>query len=167
MSEHTHNTTSACLPEQILVAFFGERRLTLALAESCTGGQIAARITSIPGASAMFNGGIVCYANAVKRDFLGVSQAILETEGAVSASCAKAMAEGARKVLKTNIAVSVTGIAGPGGGTSEKPVGLVFIGIATETAVSAEEHFFTGNRASIRTQAADAAMTAAMTAAKH
>lgn len=167
MSEHTHKTTSACLPEQILVAFFGERRLTLALAESCTGGLIAARITSIPGASAMFNGGVVCYANDVKRALLGVAQAVLEKEGAVSASCAKAMAEGARKALKANIAVSVTGIAGPGGGTPEKPIGLVFIGIATETAVSAEKHVFSGDRASIRTLAANAAMTAAMTAAKH
>lgn len=166
MSEISHAKASVLLPEQMLVEFFSEHKFTFALAESCTGGMIATRITSIPGASAMFNGGVVCYANAVKHDVLGVSQEILETDGAVSAACAKAMAEGARKVLKATIAVSITGIAGPKGGTPEKPVGLVFIGIATELAVSVEEHVFSGDRESIRKQAADAALIAALRAAK-
>ncbi|MEI6645243.1 MAG: CinA family protein [bacterium] len=166
MSKHIHTSTAAWFPEQMLVTFFSERKLTLALAESCTGGLIAARITSIPGSSTMFNGAVVCYANDVKRDLLGVLQATLETEGAVSASCAKAMAEGARKALKADVAVSVTGIAGPGGGTPAKPVGLVFIGVATETVVSAEKHFFTGDRENIRKQAVDAAMATALLAVK-
>jgi PncC family amidohydrolase len=166
MPEITYKTASTLLPEQMLVTFFSERKLRFALAESCTGGLIAARITNISGVSELFNGAVVCYANDVKRDLLGVPQRLLETEGAVSASCAKAMAEGARKVLKADIAVSVTGIAGPEGGTPTKPVGLVFIGIATEEEVSAEEHFFSGNRESIRKQAADAALRAALRAAR-
>ena len=100
MPDQEHTTTDALLPEQVLVAVFRERNLKLALAESCTGGMIAARITSVPGASDIFKGGVVCYANEVKRDLLGVPQGILETEGAVSASCAKAMAEGARRALQ-------------------------------------------------------------------
>jgi nicotinamide-nucleotide amidase len=162
MPDQEHTTTDALLPEQVLVAVFRERNLKLALAESCTGGMIAARITSVPGASDIFKGGVVCYANEVKRDLLGVPQGILETEGAVSASCAKAMAEGARRALQSDIAVSVTGIAGPGGGTPVKPVGCVFIGIATQGAVSAERHLFTGDRAAIRQQASDAAMRIAL-----
>ena len=166
MPDQEHTATDTLLPEQVLVTVFRERKLKLALAESCTGGMIAACITSVPGASDMFKGGVVCYANEVKRDLLGVPQGILETEGAVSASCAKAMAEGARRTLKSDIAVSVTGIAGPGGGTLEKPVGCVFIGIATQGTVSAERHLFTGDRDQIRQQASDAALTAALRAAK-
>jgi nicotinamide-nucleotide amidase len=166
MPEQEHTATAALLPEAAVVSFYRERKLKLALAESCTGGMIAARITSIPGASDIFNGAIVCYANDVKRDLLGVPKGILETEGAVSASCAKAMAEGARNSLKSDIAVSVTGIAGPGGGTPAKPVGCVFIGIATPGAVSAERHLFTGDRDQIRQQAAEAALTAALRAVK-
>jgi nicotinamide-nucleotide amidase len=166
MPEQDHTATDTLLLEQVLVSVFRERKLKLALAESCTGGMISARITSVPGASDIFNGAIVCYANDVKRDVLGVPQGLLETEGAVSASCAKAMADGARTALKSDIAVSVTGIAGPGGGTPTKPVGCVFIGIAGKDAVSAERHLFTGDRDQIRQQAADAALTAARRAAK-
>ncbi len=154
--------TGTLLPEQVVVAIFRERKLKLALAESCTGGMIAARLTSVPGASDIFNGSIVCYANEVKRDLLGVPQGILETEGAVSASCARAMAEGARRDLKSDIAVSVTGIAGPDGGTPSKPVGCVFIGLATKGTNSAERHLFTGDRAAIRQQASDAALSLAL-----
>jgi len=166
MPEIPQTTRSSLLLEQMLVTLFSARKLKFALAESCTGGLISSRITNIPGASEIFNGGVVCYANDVKRDVLGVPQETLETEGAVSASCATAMAEGARKALKADIAVSVTGIAGPGGGTPAKPVGLVFIGIATEEAISVEEHHFSGDRERIRQQAADAALTAALRAAK-
>lgn len=162
LSESAHTKASVLLPEQMLVGFFSEHKLTFALAESCTGGMIAARITSIPGASAIFNGGVVCYANNVKRDVLGVPQGILETEGAVSESCAKAMADGARTILNADIAVSVTGIAGPEGGTPTKPVGLVFIGTATKGAVTAERHLFTGDRAQIRQQASEVALQAAL-----
>jgi len=145
------------ISEQKWVDMLRVRGLTLALAESCTGGMIAMRVTAVPGASDVFLGGVVCYANAVKRDVLGVSQEILDRHGAVSAPCAVAMAEGARKRLGADIAVSVTGIAGPGGGTPEKPVGLVFIGISTSSVAEAVRHVFPGDRQSIRQQAADAA----------
>lgn len=158
MSEPVKNQGAAVLTEQELVAYLSEFNLYLAVAESCTGGLIAERITSIPGASACFKGGVVCYANEVKRDILGVSQAVLEIEGAVSETCAQAMAEGARRALQADVALSVTGIAGPSGGTPAKPVGLVFIGVATPKNVSAKKFLFSGDRASIRQQAADAAL---------
>jgi len=123
--------------------------------------MIAMRVTAIPGASDVFLGGVVCYANAVKRDVLDVPQEILDQHGAVSMPCAIAMAEGARKRLGADIAVSVTGIAGPGGGTPEKPVGLVFIGVSTASAAEAVRHVFAGDRQSIRQQAADAALALA------
>ena len=144
-----------------LVNLFRGRSLTLTLAESCTGGMVAMRVTAVPGPSDVFLGGVVSYANAVKRDVLGVLQAILDTHGAVSAPCAEAMAEGVRKRLGADIGVSVTGIAGPGGGTPQKPVGLVFIGVSTPAGTRAEQHIFTGDRQSIRAQATDAALAAA------
>ena len=147
--------------EQKLVDALRARGLTLALAESCTGGGVAMRVTSVPGASDVFLGGVVCYANAVKRDMLGVPQEILDRDGAVSAPCAVAMAEGVRKKLGADIAVSVTGIAGPGGGTPQKPVGLVFIGISTPSHTHADRHVFSGDRHAIRQQAADAALATA------
>jgi len=149
------------IPEQKLVETLRAQGLKLALAESCTGGMIAMRITAIPGVSDVFLGGVVCYADAVKRDVLGVPQEILDQHGAVSAPCAEAMAEGARKRLGADIAVSVTGIAGPGGETPDKPVGLVFIGISTASTTEAVRHVFSGDRQSIRQQAADAALTLA------
>lgn len=167
MSEHLKMKASALLPEQTLVTFFSERKLKFALAESCTGGLISTRITNIPGASEIFKGSVVCYANDVKRDLLGVPQRLLDTEGAVSASCAKAMAAGAREALKSDIAISVTGIAGPEGGTPAKPVGLVFVGIATKGKISSERHLFTGDRAAIRQQASDAALRLALEIAQH
>ena len=144
-----------------LVNLLRERGLTLTLAESCTGGMVAMRVTSVPGASDVFLGGVVSYANAVKRDVLGVPQAILDDHGAVSAPCASAMAEGVRTRLGADIGISVTGIAGPGGGTPQKPVGLVFIGISTPAGTRTEQHIFTGDRQSIRDQAATAALHSA------
>jgi nicotinamide-nucleotide amidase len=112
--------------EEIVLELCRARGLTLATAESCTGGLVAARLTSIPGASDVFQGAVIAYADGVKKDELGVSEAILTTHGAVSAEAAAAMAHGARTRLGVDVAVSVTGIAGPGGGTPEKPVGTVF-----------------------------------------
>ena len=103
-----------------------ERGLTLATAESCTGGLVAARLTSVPGSSDVFVGGIVSYANEVKIGELGVPAELIEQHGAVSAEVAEAMARGARERLGVDVAVSVTGVAGPDGGTEEKPVGLVY-----------------------------------------
>jgi len=134
------------------------RGVTVATAESCTGGLVAARITEVPGASAVFVGGVVSYANEAKRDLLGVPQELLERVGAVSPECAEALAAGARARLKADVAVSVTGIAGPGGGTPQKPVGLVYIGVASSTGVHAERCLFSGDREAVREQSAERAL---------
>ena len=144
--------------EARLVEACKERGVTIATAESCTGGLIAARITSVPGASSVYLGSVVSYANAVKRELLGVPQALLESVGAVSAECADAMASGVRERMKADLAVSVTGIAGPDGGTPQKPVGLVFIGVATASGVRVERCLFSGDREAVRRQAADHAL---------
>ncbi len=104
---------------------------TLATAESCTGGLISHQLTNVPGSSAYFIGGVVAYANRVKEELLGVSKELLQTHGAVSAEVALAMAQGIQRLLATDIGLAVTGIAGPSGGTPEKPVGTVFIAITT------------------------------------
>ncbi len=110
-----------------------ERGLTVAVAESCTGGLIAAAITEVPGSSGYFLGGVVSYSNAVKETLLDVPRELLEQHGAVSREVAVAMATGARVRLGSDLAVAVTGVAGPDGGTPDKPVGLVYIGVATAT----------------------------------
>jgi nicotinamide-nucleotide amidase len=116
--------------ETVIVRLLTERNQTLALAESCTGGFISNRITNVPGASAVFLAGLATYANVAKRGFLGVNGETLSTHGAVSEAVAREMAEGARNRVGSDFALSVTGIAGPSGGTPEKPVGTVFIGLA-------------------------------------
>ncbi len=116
------------------------RRKTLALAESCTGGLISHRLTNVPGVSAALLAGFVTYSNAAKQKFLGVRQATLATHGAVSKATAKEMAEGARRAIGADYALSVTGIAGPDGGTKEKPVGTVFIGLASASGTLVEQH---------------------------
>lgn len=123
--------------------------ITIGTAESCTGGNIAHQVTSISGSSAYFLGGVVSYANAVKHGVLGVPAGILENPGAVSAPCARAMAEGAHRLLGVDIAVASTGIAGPLGGTARKPVGLVYLAVATTAGTTVEEHVFSGDRAAI------------------
>lgn len=133
----------------------GRTGITVATAESCTGGTVAARLTSQPGSSAYFVGGVVSYSNDAKHKLLGVSPDILANPGAVSEECAAAMAEGARARLGTTHAVSTTGIAGPDGGTKRKPVGLVFIGIATPEGTTVEKHVFPGDRHDIITAASD------------
>jgi len=114
----------------VIVTSLTVRRETLALAESCTGGCIADHITNVPGASAIFRGGFVTYSNEMKERCLGVRAETLARHGAVSEAVAKEMAEGARRVSGSDYAISVTGIAGPDGGTPDKPVGTVFIGLA-------------------------------------
>ena len=141
-----------------LVAACKEKGVTVATAESCTGGLVAGRITAVPGASAVFLGGVVSYANAAKRDVLGVPQEVLDRVGAVSAECAEAMAQGARARLKADAAVSVTGIAGPDGGTPQKPVGLVYLGVATAAGVRTECLRLSGDREAIRRQAVEGAL---------
>lgn len=144
--------------EARLVQCLTEQGRTLALAESCTGGLVAAQVTSVPGSSAVFRGGVVAYHNEVKRDVLGVSAEVLETSGAVSAPSALAMAHGVRRLLAADLAASVTGIAGPGGGTAVKPVGLVFVAVAGQDIERVERFLFAGDRDSIRAQAVDAVL---------
>ncbi|MBU6235324.1 MAG: CinA family protein [Alphaproteobacteria bacterium] len=124
----------------------------IATAESCTGGLIAAHITEIAGSSAYFDRGFVTYSNDAKTRQLGVPAALIEAHGAVSAEVAEAMAQGALEHSEADIAIAVTGIAGPTGGTPQKPVGLVYIGIATWDGAKAHEHHYTGGRTSIRQQ---------------
>ena len=136
-----------------LVELLKARGLTCATAESCTGGGVGSAITAVPGSSAVFAGGVISYSNDVKRDVLGVSSDILQNVGAVSSETAAQMAEGARRLLKTDLAVSLTGIAGPDGGSEEKPVGLVWFGLATKDGVRTEKCIFRGDRAQVRAQA--------------
>jgi nicotinamide-nucleotide amidase len=124
----------------VIVRLLTESRKTLALAESCTGGYIANRITNIPGASAVFRAGLVTYSNEAKEAFLGVQSQTLAQHGAVSEPVAREMAEGARRRTHSDYALSITGIAGPGGGTPEKPVGTVFLALASPTRTEVKQH---------------------------
>jgi nicotinamide-nucleotide amidase len=131
------------------------REKTLAAAESCTGGLTSQLITDIPGSSAYFLGGAVVYSNAAKNKILGVSAGTLKKQGAVSAECAREMAAGAKKVFGSDYAFSVTGIAGPGGGTEEKPAGLVYFGLAAPRGVKVFRRQFRGARPFVRACAAN------------
>ncbi|MCS7050257.1 MAG: CinA family protein [Thermomicrobium sp.] len=137
---------------------FTSRRLTLATAESCTGGLIGHLVTTVPGSSEYFVGGVIAYSNAVKQELLGVPEDVLRQVGAVSRECAEAMARGVRDLLKTDYAVASTGIAGPGGGTPTKPVGLVYLACAGPQGVIVEEHRFHGDRWDTIVHAAEAAL---------
>ncbi len=144
--------------EEQLFEILTRERLTIATAESCTGGLVSHRITTIPGSSAYFLGGIVSYSNDVKQSLLGVPQDVLARVGAVSAECAVAMARGARAQIGADIGVSTTGIAGPGGATPTKPVGLVYIACSTPWGDHWEEHHFSGDRIETIKASADAAL---------
>ena len=135
-----------------------ERKLKLALAESCTGGLIGDRITNISGSSEYFLGGVVAYAYEAKVALLGVSWDTLNSKGAVSSETALEMARGVRGLLKADIAVSVTGIAGPGGGTPEKPVGTTWIGLVAKQSEWTRSFRFSGDREQNKTSAAEAAL---------
>jgi nicotinamide-nucleotide amidase len=127
--------------ETVIVRALTERKQTLALAESCTGGAIAHRVTNVHSASAVLLAGLVTYSNAAKQKFLGVSADTLARHGAVSEPIAREMAEGARRQTGADYALSVTGIAGPSGGTPDKPVGTVFIGLASPAGTEVESNF--------------------------
>jgi nicotinamide-nucleotide amidase len=144
--------------QEIVLDLCRARGLTLATAESCTGGIVAARLTDVAGASEVFRGGIVAYADDVKTRELGVSEEMLAAHGAVSAETAAAMAAGARERLVADVAIAVTGIAGPGGGTVEKPVGLVFLHASGPDGEEALRFEFPGERDWIRKRAAVAAL---------
>ena len=148
-----------------LVKILTEKKMTCATAESCTGGGVGYTITGVSGASAVFWGGVISYDNSVKRDVLGVPEEVLATKGAVSPECAAAMADGARRLLKTDLAVALTGIAGPGGGTAEKPVGLVWFGLASPSNTATEMKIFPGDRESVRASAIEYALGLLLNAA--
>ena len=136
-----------------LVALLNAKSLTCATAESCTGGGVSSAITAVAGSSSVYLGGVVSYANSVKENVLGVPLSVLEELGAVSSQTAAAMAEGARKLVGADFAVSVTGIAGPSGGSEEKPVGLVWFALSSKSGVRTEKAIFSGDRDTVRHQA--------------
>ncbi|MEO0131769.1 MAG: competence/damage-inducible protein A [candidate division WOR-3 bacterium] len=144
--------------EEIIGNLCRKKRLTLSVAESCTGGLICDKITNVAGSSEYFIGGAVVYSNKLKQQICEVKTETLRKYGAVSKETVVAMAEGIRKRFSTDLGVGVTGIAGPSGATKEKPVGLVFVGVATKQDVYHEKHLFTGNRRMIKEKAAVAAL---------
>jgi len=135
-----------------------KRKLTLAVAESCTGGLLGSRITDVPGSSDYFLGGVIAYQNEVKESLLRVPHEVIAAHGAVSAQTAEAMASGCWDLFKCDIAVSITGIAGPGGGTVEKPVGLTYIGLATSRGVICRRFRWEGSRTQNKESSVRAAM---------
>ncbi|EGD47265.1 competence/damage-inducible protein CinA [Ruminiclostridium papyrosolvens DSM 2782] len=137
--------------DSVAAGLLFENNITIATAESCTGGLISEMLTDVPGISKVFMGGAVTYSNEAKMEYLGVKEQTLKAHGAVSRETAAEMAEGIRKRLKTDIGISVTGIAGPGGGTDEKPVGLVYVGLSSEGGTITKELRLSGNRKKIRT----------------
>jgi PncC family amidohydrolase len=144
--------------EQVVGRRLRERSLTVATAESCTGGLVGHRLTNIPGSSAWFERGVVVYSNRAKQELLGVPEDILKSHGAVSAPCADAMARGICAAAHAPCGVSITGIAGPDGGTPQKPVGTVFIGVAVEGDVTTRRFRFTGDRAAVKWQSSQMAL---------
>ena len=143
--------------ESDVLALLKARRLTFSAAESCSGGLIAKRITDLPGASTVFPGGVVSYCDAVKAAVLGVPKELLERCGAVSEPVARSMAEGVRRLTGSDLALSVTGVAGPDRDERGNPVGLVYIGLATAKGTRVETCRFSGDRTAIRAAAADSA----------
>lgn len=148
--------------ESDVLALLKSRRLTFSAAESCSGGLIAKRMTDLPGASAVFPGGVVSYSNAVKAAALHVPEELLDRCGAVSEPVAQAMAEGVRLLTGSDLAVSVTGVAGPDRDERDNPVGLVYIGLATPHGTRVKTCRFSGDRNAIRNDAADGAFALLM-----
>jgi nicotinamide-nucleotide amidase len=140
------------------------RGLTLAVAESCTGGLLGARLTSIPGSSDVVMGGVIAYANDVKESMLGIPREIIERHGAVSEEVVRAMARGARERTRASIGLAITGVAGPGGGTPEKPVGLVWLGVDLGTRAEVRRVNLLGDRDEIRRRATQAVLEMARVA---
>lgn len=157
LGEHLFGSDDDTL-EGVVGAILAKRRLTLAIAESCTGGLLAHRVTNIPGSSDYFLGGMVAYSNAAKIKFLGVEEETLAAHGAVSPEVAAAMARGVRRAFAADIGVGITGIAGPGGGTPAKPVGLVYIGLDIQGKVEVQRELFVGERENIKWQSTQSAL---------
>lgn len=142
----------------ILLDRLRAQKLKLATAESCTGGMIAGAITDIAGSSDVFDRGFVTYSNQAKIEMLGVSQKTLDEFGAVSEQTCREMVLGALKNSQANVAISTTGIAGPGGGSAEKPIGLVYIGVGTSERIRVTKFHFSGTRAEVRKQTVERAL---------
>lgn len=139
---------------------------TFSTAESCTGGGIGSAFTAVPGSSAAYKGGVICYTNWVKENILGVNRRILDEKGAVSAETAQEMAAGVMRIMQTDFGISVTGIAGPGSDEFETPVGTVFIGLSDSRGVQVWKYHFSGNRNSVRKQAVESAIKLLLSACK-
>lgn len=135
------------------------KTMTIATAESCTGGKVGDMVTSVPGSSDYYVGGVVSYSNAVKVELLDVDPEVIRSEGAVSETVARQMAEGVRHRLSTDIGVSTTGVAGPSGGSPEKPVGLVFVAASKQGRTICRRHQFTGARDDVKRYSAEAALS--------
>lgn len=144
--------------EEVVLERLVDLNSTVATAESCTGGRIASRITGVTGSGDAFLGGVVSYAEGAKVQVLGVGKEVISKHGAVSHECARAMAEGASKKFGADYAISVTGFAGPTGGTDEDPIGTVYIGLASPDGVNSERHWFPGSRSTVQDRATQAAL---------
>lgn len=155
---HVYSTEEEVTLEKAVVDLLMENRLTLTCAESCTGGLLAGRLTDVPGVSDVFKAGCITYSNKAKRKLLGVKKSTLEKYGAVSSQVAGEMAKGAASHMKADVSVSVTGIAGPGGGSDQKPVGLVYVACYIMGKVVVKEYQFSGNRTKIRESTVAAAL---------
>ena len=136
-----------------------EKNQTITFAESCTGGRVASAFTAISGASAVLNGSVVSYANEIKSEWLGVKEETLIKYGAVSQECVEEMLEGIIKMASADYAIAVSGIAGPTGGTDEKPVGTVYLGVIYKDKIIVKHHIFKGNREAVQEQAKDASIS--------
>ena len=150
--KYIYSTKEKITLEMSVVNLLEKNELTISTAESCTGGLLAGRLINVPGVSAVYKEGFITYTNKAKRKTLGVNKSTLKKYGAVSEQTAKEMAVGAALAADTDISISVTGIAGPDGGTNEKPVGLVYVGVCIKDIVHVEEFRFSGDRASVREQ---------------
>ena len=163
-SKENERTVTVMTKAERLVSLLRERGMTVTAAESCTGGLVAASIVAVSGASEVFSGSVVSYATRVKEELLGVDSASVREYTVVSSPVARQMAEGARRLMRADVAVSVTGLAGPSGGTEEIPVGTVFVGVSTKAGAEAFRFSFSGDRDAVRHQAVDAALDAAIAA---
>lgn len=148
----------AAVTADVLGRLLREKGLTIAVAESCTGGKLGDMITDVAGSSDYFLGGVVSYSNASKVDLLGVDRSVMDAKGAVSEEVAISMAQGVRGRLKADVGVGITGIAGPGGATPDKPVGLVYIAVSSGSGNACERHVFSGSRTAIKTKSAERAL---------
>lgn len=158
-AENVYSTSADETLEEAVVALLSKNGLSITTAESCTGGLVSGTIVNVAGASDVFKGGYVTYSNKLKKNVIGVKKSTLEKYGAVSEQVAAEMAKGAMEEAKADVAIATTGIAGPGGGSKEKPVGLVYIGCAVKNKVYVEKYNFSGNRNKVRQSAVVAALS--------